>query len=86
MQVKTVGPLMDRNLVVRRLRERKRLVYAESQYRRRAPSRVGEGTVRLLKSVLEAWARMSSTGLHGPKRERGKERHGNQSSDGAKVF
>ena len=66
-----VGPLMDQNLVVPRVRERKRLiplVYAESQQspvlraraaarRHRTPSRVGEGTARLLKRGLEARAR-----------------------------
>ena len=61
---------MDRNLVVRRVRERGwyPLVYVESQQSpvlragaaargHQAPSRVGEGTVCILERVLEAQAR-----------------------------
>ena len=58
--------------------------------RHKAPSRRGEGTGRLLERVLEGearkWAQWASVLQRISLRERGRERHGDQSSDETKVF
>ena len=71
VQTLAVGPLMDWNLVIPRVRERKRLISPglrgkprepcswarAAACRHQVPSRVGEVTVRFLERVFEARAR-----------------------------